>query len=76
MDAIQKILKGPTSHSKTNKIPKEFKDKFLLPVPLNSMLGVTNSKDMIFWDDSEVWNTLKNYSKKEDLKNIRKLGLI
>ena len=75
MDAIQKILKGPTSHSKTNKIPKEFKDKFLLPVPLNSMLGVTNSKDMIFWDDSEVWNTFKNYSKKEDLKNIRKLAL-
>ena len=74
MDAIQKILKGPTSRFKNNEITKKFKDKFLLPIPLNSMLGVTNSKDMIFWDDSEVWSTFKNYSQ-EDLKNIKRLAL-
>ena len=76
-DEIEKQLKKSTSSfSKTNSIPKEFKDKFFLPISLNTMVGVTNAKgrDMIFWDDSELWPIVKNLSS-DSLSNIRQLSL-
>ncbi|MCZ0932768.1 MAG: hypothetical protein OXJ52_06430 [Oligoflexia bacterium] len=74
---IEAQLRGPTSSfGKQNNIPQEFKDKFLLPIHLNTMLGVTNAtgKDMVFWDDSEFWHALKNRSP-DSLNNIRQLPL-
>ena len=71
-----RLKKDTTFFNKTNSIPQEFKDRFLLPISLNSMVGVTNTggRDMIFWDDSEIWPALKNYSP-DSLHNIRKLPL-
>ena len=68
--------KDTTFFNKTYSVPQEFKDRFLLPISLNSMVGVTNTggRDMIFWDDSEIWSDLRNYSP-ESLHNIRKLPL-
>ena len=76
-DEIEKQLKKPTSSfSGNNNIPQEFKDRFFLPISLGQMVGVTNStgKDMIFWDDSELWPVLKA-SSPDRLSNIRQLHL-
>ena len=68
-------LKRDTTSSRKN-IPREFKEKFLLPIGLNAMVGVThaNGRDMIFWDDSEVWSSLRSHPL-DNLHNIRKLPL-
>ena len=73
--AIQRLLKRPTSNFiKRNEIPQEFKDRFSLPISLDTMLGVTKTRDMIFWDDSELWGALKNQPL-DHLSNIRQLPL-
>ena len=74
---IEQELQSPTTEfGDNNSIPQEFKDSFLLPIFLSEMRGVTGSsgRDMIFWDDSEIWSTLKNQSP-ETLQNIRSLPL-
>ena len=74
---IEAQFHKPTSRfGKKNNIPMEFKERFLLPIRLDSMVGVTsaNGKDMIFWDDSELWLALKERPF-DSLSNIRKLPL-
>ena len=72
----QELQRPTTSFGANNNIPLDFKDKFLLPILLNEMRGVTNvsGKDMIFWDDFELWSSLKRRSP-DSLQNIRPLPL-
>ena len=82
---IEKRLKKPISRfSEENNIPHDFRKRFFLPIPLDKMVGVTieitnsdtnttTKRDIIFWDDSELWPALKNRS--EGLSNIRELPL-
>ena len=77
MIEIKKQFRKPTSgFGKKNNIPLEFKERFSLPISLNEMIGVTNTggRDMIFWDDSELWGALRNRSP-DSLSHIRKLPL-
>ena len=71
-------LSSPTtSFGIEKRISSNFKDKFLLPISLNEMRGVTTistGRDMIFWDDSELWAVLKDRSSR-NLNNIRRLPL-
>ena len=74
---IENQLKGPTSFfNKTRGVDKEFKNKFFLPIPLDTMIGVTTieGKSMIFWDDSEIWRVLKHYPSNR-LSHIKQLPL-
>jgi len=67
----EKELKTATTHFNT---PELFKETFSLPILLGEMRGVTGTRDMIFWDDREIWNTLNNHPL-ESLSNIKTLPL-
>ena len=75
--AIETQLQSPTSlFGGQNNVPAPFKEMFFLPIPLNAMTGVTTAagRELVFWDDSELWSALKNRPL-ENLSNIRRLPL-
>ena len=77
MIEIKKQFQKPTSgFGRRNTIPPEFKETFSLPISLSEMIGVTNAggRDMIFWDDSELWGALRNRPL-DSLSHIRILPL-
>ena len=74
---IEKQLEGATSSfGRKNNIPEDFKNTFSLPILLSEMIGVTNieGRNMVFWDDSEIWNVLRNKDM-DQIESIRVLPL-
>ena len=74
---IEQQWKGATSSfGKRNKISEDFKSTFSLPILLPEMRGVTtiNGKNMVFWDDSEIWPFLKKKSM-DQIEDIKRLPL-
>ena len=69
------LNKATSNFSKNNNIPKAFKKQFFLPIKLNAMVAVKTKedKDLIFWDDSELWSVLNNRS--QEVSHIRTLTL-
>ena len=60
----KQLYKSTSRFSRTTSIPQESKKRFFLPISLNEMVGVTNvgGRDMIFWDDTELWVCFKRLS--------------
>ena len=76
-DLIDRQLNLPTSNfNEQNNITQDFEEYFLLPIPLNRMLSVTSPSDreMLFWDDSEIWGSLRR-SSLNGFRNIEVLPL-
>ena len=74
---VTAYLNRPSSYSDRQGIPVEFRERFLLPIKLNEILVVTDTegRQMIFWDDSELWHSsLRDYSP-EKLEDIKKVPL-
>ena len=77
-DLIDRQINLPTSNfSEQNNISQDFQEYFLLPIRLNTMLSVTNSRDqeMLFWDDSEIWNSSVRQVPLDSFKDIEPLPL-